>query len=152
MRSVWRSWGAILFAALTIGVDHGHAKQMDKDKHTVRMGELLVSAISIEDGPSNRISGPPHRIFGVHVRIQNVGKQFPCTTLKAYLVVKPFYEYPPSMLFEDQPSPNELLPGQTAQGQYTFDIRDGVVAKELLLKAERQPGKPLPGTSGLELP
>lgn len=29
----------------------------------------------------------------------------------------------------------ELLPGETAEGQYSFDIRDGVAPKELLLKA-----------------
>jgi hypothetical protein len=106
-----------------------------KDTHSVRMGELLVAATSIEEGPSNTRSGPPHRIFAVHVRIQNVGKRFPCTSLNAYLVVEPFYEYHASWS-EDQPSTHEQLPGETREGQYSFDIRDGVVPGELLLKAE----------------
>jgi hypothetical protein len=107
-----------------------------KDKHSVRMGELLVTATSIEDEPVNNRSGPPHRIFVVHVRIQNVGKRFPCTSLNPYLVVEPFYEYPASLLSEEQPLTDELLPGETAEGQYSFDIRDGVVPKGLSLKAE----------------
>jgi hypothetical protein len=111
-------------------------KTKSKDTHSVRMGELLVAATSIEDGPSDRKSGPPHRIFVVHVRIQNVGKRFPCTSLSAYLVVKPFYEYPASLFSEEQPSTHELLPGETVEGQYSFDIRDGVVPGELLLKGE----------------
>jgi|GEM_PF-1750286 len=115
---------------------HKPQKTKPKDTHSVRMGELLVAATSIEDGPLNRRTGPPHRAFIVHVRIQNVGKQFPCTSLKAYLVVEPFYEYPASLLSEEQPWIHELLPGETAEGRYSFDIRDGVVPKELLLKAE----------------
>lgn len=107
-----------------------------KDTHSVRMGDLLVAATSIEDGPPHGRSGPPHRTFVVHVRIQNVGKQFPCTSLNAYLAVEPFYEYPAWLLLEGQPWTHELLPGETAEGQYSFEIRDGVVPKELLLKAQ----------------
>jgi hypothetical protein len=107
-----------------------------KDTHSVRMSELLVTATSVEDEPANKSSGPPHRTFVVHVRVQNVGKRFPCTSLNAYLVVSPLYEYPATLLPEEQPSTRELLPGETAEGQYSFDIRDGVVPGELLLRAE----------------
>jgi hypothetical protein len=129
-------WVAIISVALATGAALGRAKQPHKDKHIVRMSELLIAATSIEDGGSIRRSGPPYRIFSVYVKIQNVGKQFPCTSLKAYLVVDPFYEYPAWLLSEGQPLIHELLPTETAEGRYSFEIRDGVIPKELLLRAE----------------
>ena len=129
-------WVAIISVALMTVVALGDAKETAKDKHIVRMSELLVSATSIEDGDSLRRAGPPHRIFSVYVKIQNVGRQFPCTNLTAFLVVDPFYEYSAWLLSEGQPSIHELLPTETAEGRYSFDIRDGVIPKELLLKAE----------------
>lgn len=118
------------------GLSRESRKSKLKDKHSVRMGELLVDATSIEDYPPNQRADPPHRIFVVHLLIQNVGKQFPCSSLKAYLAVEPLYEYPAWLLSEGQPSTSELLPGETVQGRYTFEIREGVIPKELLLKAQ----------------
>jgi hypothetical protein len=123
-------------ATTSNGVSRKPRKSNLKDTHSVRMGELRVDATSIENGPANRRAGPPHRIFVVHVRVQNVGKEFPCSSLKAYLVVEPFYEYAAWLLSEGRPSTYELLPGETVEGEYSFEIRDGVVPKELLLKAQ----------------
>jgi len=112
------------------------SKSKLKDRHSVRMGEFLVTAASVEDEPLSKRSGPLHRVFAVDVRIQNVGKRFPCSSLSASLVVQPFYQYSASFLSDDRPSTHELLPGETAEGRYSFDIRDGVVPKELVLKSQ----------------
>ncbi len=109
-------------------------KGLSKDTHSVRMGELLVSADSVENFPAGS-SGLAHEVFTVHVQMHNVGKQFPCTQLTVYLLVEPFYQYA-EMLNGHEPSTSELLPGEITEGQYSFDIREGVVPKELLLKAQ----------------
>lgn len=57
-----------------------------KEIYSARMSELLISATSVEHGPVDETGpGPPHRPFIVHVRIQNVSKRFPCTSLTASL-------------------------------------------------------------------
>ena len=136
MKAHLRYWLTTILASMVIGSVSGQAKQTQKDKHLVRIGELLITATSIEDGPANRQFGLPHRLFTVHIRVQNVGRGFPCTSLTSYLTVEPFYQYSPNNNFyPGQPSIHELLPGEVAEGQYSFDIRDGVVPKELVLKA-----------------
>ena len=138
MKRRWRSWVAILSAALMIGVGPGHAKQKDKDKHTVRMGELLFSAISppttglrIEDlAPPIELSSYTceYRTWANSSHAQclkptSSSNHFISTALGCYLKV--INRRLANCFLED-----------AAEGQYTFDIREGVVPKELRLKAQ----------------
>lgn len=109
------------------------AKARVGEIHSVRMGELLVTADYVES-ESAGTHGLAHRVFTLHVQIHNVGKQFPCTRLAVYLVVEPFYQYA-ALPNGRKPSIPELLPGEITEGQYSFVMREGVVPKELLLEA-----------------
>jgi hypothetical protein len=127
--------GASIGASVASGPGRKTQNAKLKETYSARISELRISATSAEEGPVDATRpGPPHRMLIVHVRIQNISKRFPCTSLTASLRVEPFYEYP-ALLSQEQPSTDELLPGEAVEGQYSFDIRDGVVPDELVLTA-----------------
>jgi hypothetical protein len=125
----------VLFATNVMG-----GKKKDKDKYSVRMGELLVTAVSVDDESSSvgyapRSSPAPHHDVAIHVRVENLAKQFPCTSLEPFLQVEPYDQYHYSWT-KSLPPLDELLPGQVVEFDYSFSARDGTRPVMLVLKAE----------------
>jgi hypothetical protein len=96
----------------------------------VRMGELVVTVVSVDDEsvgagytPSSSPAG--YHDVAVHVKIENVSNQFPCTNLNAFLQAEPYNEYHQSWAKGHWASLEELLPGQVIGIDYVFSVRDG---------------------------
>lgn len=111
-----------------------------KDPHSVRMGELAVTALSTQDesadgGYEPRSATAPHHGLAVHMRVENMANQFPRTELGALLQVEPYNRYPASFSGK-VPLFQELLPGQAVEFDFLFSVRDGTRPMMLILKAE----------------
>ncbi len=135
----------LISAALTLlvlGVA-GPAQTLAKkkrDPHIQRIYELVFRVVSLKsESPPRRSSSEaefPHRLVTIHAVVTNVAKQFPCTELKPFLEVSPYYRYHSE--WNETPSGfGELLPGQTVEVDYQFFIREGTTPVALVVKVRQ---------------
>lgn len=126
---------------LTICLD---ADRKEKDKHSARVGNLVVTATAIEtpEGLPKRILGREvrlekapsgHYFVVVRVRFKNVGKRAICADFLPRLKADFGLEYRQSFR-PDEPRVSELLPDQEVEGPFTFEVKEGAKPLELTLE------------------
>ncbi len=110
-------------------------KQQSKDKHSGKFGDLAVrvSRLAIRNSKDRDQ-------FAVFVTTENMGKGVVCAELGATLNTSFGLQYHGytgvSGGFPAAPHMKEMLPGETADGSYKFDIKHGVEPLEIVIRLE----------------
>ena len=110
----------------------------EKDKHSGKFGDLHVTATQLESFESASHRGDHHHV-AVFVRVENAGKGVICASFTATLRTSFDLEYHSDwvMPLPKWPKMDEMLPGESAEGSYDFNVKDGVKPLELVLKLFR---------------
>lgn len=109
------------------------AKQPDgkaKDRHSGKFGDLAVSVTKLTITPAQYVKDRNEVEAFVHVA--NTGKGVLCADLSARLNTTFGLQYGGASA--RAPRIHEMLPGESSEGTYTFDIKDGVEPVELLFR------------------
>jgi hypothetical protein len=112
-----------------------------KDRHSGKFGDLVVTVSKLAINATNIQDRDE---VGAFVRVANTGKAVVCATFDVTLNTTFALQYrgftggtqashngagyPPA------PSMNEMLPGESADGSYVFEIKHGVAPLELVIK------------------
>jgi hypothetical protein len=114
-----------------------------REKNSAWSGDLLFTVVSIESPQTvpNPLRHPPqqaitgHHFVVVHVRVKNLGKRAACAHFSARVKADFGLEYRRDLILEgESPSVSELLPGEETEGSYTFEVKDGVTPRELVME------------------
>jgi len=113
-----------------------------KDTHSGKFGDLAVSVSKIVITPARNL--PDRDELAAFVGVANTGKGVVCATLAATLNTTFALQYPGftggppvsynSAGFPPAPRMNEMLPGESAEGSYVFEIKHGVAPLELVIR------------------
>ncbi len=115
-----------------------------KPKTSQRIGDLVITLIGAEK-PERE--GTPADRYPVAVRFQaeNVGKQALCVAFGATLKASFGLEYHDFSFGPDALDVRELLPGESAGGEYDFLVKTGSQPLQLVLKPTRKSQTCAPG-------
>lgn len=118
-----------------------------KDEHSVRVGDLLITATGIETPESARANprgGSPSRptagyyLVAVHVSLRNVGKKRAiCPDFDTRLKANFGLDYHRSLGLDVAPESRpagELLPGEETHDAFTFRVKDGAEARAIVIE------------------
>jgi TonB family protein len=101
------------------------------DDHSARFGDLAVTVTSMD---SKAAATPDRQEVTVFLTVTNTGNGAICATLTAKMEATFALEY--SGASGKAPKMRELLPGESAQGSYDFDVKNGVQPLELVLELQ----------------
>jgi hypothetical protein len=105
-----------------------------KDKHSIRFGDLQITAIALMNSQDEPHPGDHHRVR-VGVSLKNLGKRPVCASFSACLTAAHDLKYR-SVGSEGAPQVDQLPPGAEISGEYVFSMKDGVEPLSLILKPE----------------
>jgi len=113
------------------------AEKKQKDKHSAKFGDLHVTATKVDDEQSAPHKGDHHRVM-VFVKVENTGKDVVCASFKATLRTSFNLQYEAYLVGSMKaPKMSEMLPGESAEGSYEFNVKDGVQPLEMVLTLSR---------------
>jgi len=104
----------------------------DTDSHerTANFGDLAVTTTNVDTGTAT--SAPDRHEVTVSLTVRNTGKGVVCASFNAKLKATFGFEY--LGISSQAPSMQEMLPGESMQGSYFFDVKDGVQPLEMILE------------------
>lgn len=113
-----------------------------KDEHSGKFGDLAVNVSKLVITPARNLQDRDE--LAAFVSVSNTGKGVVCASLDATLNttfslqyrgftrgMRPSYN---SAGFPPAPRMNEMLPGESAEGSYVFEIKHGVAPLELVIR------------------
>jgi TonB family protein len=101
----------------------------ESQERAAKFGDLVVTATNLE--MSAIASAPDRRQIAVFLSINNKGTGAVCASFNAKLKTTFGFEY--VGITSGGPSMRQLLPGESTQGIYVFDVKSGVQPLELKL-------------------
>ena len=101
-----------------------------KDRHSGKFGDLAMSVSKITITPAQYVKD--RNELEAFVRVANTGNGVICADLSVTLNTTFGLQYRGA--WGRAPHMQEMLPGESSEGTYTFDIKDGVEPVELLFR------------------
>lgn len=121
-----------------------HASDKAKSKHSGKFGDLAVNVSKLVLTPAHYEKNRAE--LEAFVSVTNAGKGVICAEFN--LILKTTFDLQYHGVSGRAPKMHEMLPGESAEGSYVFDIKDGVQPLELVisLKSRRYDGGSSVGT------
>jgi len=105
-----------------------------KPKTSQRIGDVAITLIEVKQ-PEHEGTPADHYPIAVTLRAENVGKQALCVRFNATLKASFGLEYRgPSFASQHPLDIQELLPGESTEGEYDFLVKTGAEPLQLVLK------------------
>jgi TonB family protein len=122
----------------------------DNDERSAKFGDLVVTTSKMVTSPL--LGVPDRREVTVFLTVNNTGNGVVCASFNAKLKTTFGLEYLGT--YAQAPPMREMLPGESSQGSYVFNVKDGVQPLELVLelqggtiRCKTSGDEPLPGVS-----
>jgi TonB family protein len=107
----------------------GPLQPKDSGERSANFGDLAVTTTNIETRVATY--APDRRQVSVFLAVNNIGKGVVCASFTAKLKTTFGFEY--LGISGQAPRMREMLPGESAEGSYVFDVKNGVQPLELIL-------------------
>ena len=108
-----------------------------KSKTSQRIGDLVITLVEAEK-PECEKPRTDHYCVAVRFQAENVGKQALCTSFGATLKASFGLDYHEFSFGPRALHIRELLPGESAEGEYDFFVKNGSEPLQLVLKPTSQ--------------